>query len=165
MKARWSPASHPDTFGLYEEHEPASLRFGRLTTATAASESAAGVAANAGSAPVQPKLVASDIPMLPGRYIQFYQNVGQTIRDVAASIATAGEGNDGDSRNTGIQKALDNLFVKPSQTVNNTRCILLARKSAQEGCTLAWDTPLTAETLSQKAGSAAQSLVDNIKGT
>lgn len=112
---------------MYEKHEPDSIRFGRLTTATSASEKEA--SASTGAAPVQPKLVAHDIPMLPGLYIQFYQNVGQTIRDVEAARSAKSE----------VAKALENLFVKPVHIVQNTQCLLLARKSAREGRTVSWD--------------------------
>lgn len=75
-------------------------------------------------------MVSSDIPMLPGRYIQFYQNIAQTIQDVEAARQT--------NKGQDVQKALESLFVKPSEVVNTTKCILLARQSALEGKTLAW---------------------------
>jgi hypothetical protein len=67
--------------------------------------------------------------MLPGRYVQFYQNVGQTIRDVEA----AGEDK------SAVASALDKLFVKPQEIITTTKCIVLARQSAKEGRTLAWN--------------------------
>lgn len=86
---------------------------------------------NKGAPPVQPTLVSSDIPMLPGRYIQFYQNIAQTIQDVEAARKTEEE--------QSVQKALEKLFVKPSEIVNTTKCILLARQSALQGKTLRWE--------------------------
>jgi predicted dehydrogenase len=151
LKAGWTPASHPDAFGSYHERIPASMRLGRLTT-TMARDSSDTSANDAGSsgAPVQPKLVSSSIPMLPGRYIQFYQNVGQTIRDVEQARRTQEgiestekeEANEAEVTNLKatpeVLKALENLFVKPDQVIMTTRCILLARKSAAEQRTVAW---------------------------
>jgi hypothetical protein len=69
--------------------------------------------------------------MLPGRYIQYYQNIGQTIRDVEAAR---------EQNQTGaVEKALEKLFVKPEEIILTTKCILLARQSAKEGKTLAWE--------------------------
>ena len=78
---------------------------------------------------MQPTLVSSDIPMLPGRYIQFYQNIAQTIKDVEAARAN----------DEGVVKALESLFIKPQDIVLTTKCIVLARKSAEQGSTLAWE--------------------------
>lgn len=140
LKAGWTPASHPEAFGSYHERAPPSMRLGRLTTTMARDETDAPVPAGA---PVQPKLVSSSIPMLPGRYIQFYQNVGQTIRDVeTARSIEQGDAATEDTTNpkatAEVLKALDNLFVKPDQVIMTTKCILLARQSAQEGRTLSW---------------------------
>ena len=68
--------------------------------------------------------------MLPGRYIQFYQNVGQTIKDVEAARQVSDEA---------VTNALELLFVKPREVLMTTKCILLAQKSALEGKTLAWE--------------------------
>lgn len=125
MKAGWTPVSHTDSFGLYADSEPASLRLGRLTTTVRSSTQSV-----TGGAPTQPKLVSSDIPMLPGRYIQFYQNIAQTIKDVEAARAESKEG---------VAKALESLFIKPQDIILTTKCILLARKSAEQGKTLAWE--------------------------
>jgi hypothetical protein len=126
LKAGWTPASHADAFGLYDESEPDSLRLGRLTTAIRPSTSST---ASSGGAPVQPTLTASTIPMLPGNYLFFLQNIAQTIKDVEAAREA----------NRDTQKALSNLFIKPEEIVLNTKCILLARKSALEGRTLSWE--------------------------
>lgn len=149
LKAGWTPASHADAFGSYHERIPASMRLGRLTTTMTrgASESSANDAGSSG-APIQPKLVSSSIPMLPGRYIQFYQNVGQTIRDVEqarkqegvepATEEVAGAEANNLKATPEVLKALENLFVKPDQVIMTTKCILLARKSAKEERTVAW---------------------------
>jgi hypothetical protein len=79
--------------------------------------------------------------MLPGRYIQFYQNVGQTILDVEHARSTdiqASEETEGLNASAQVLKALENLFVKPEQVIMTTKCILLARKSAEQGRTVAW---------------------------
>lgn len=127
LKAGWTPASHADAFGLYDDSEPESLRMGRLTTAVNSATSA--TSAPSTGTPVQPTLTASLIPMLPGNYLFFLQNISQTIGFVEA----AREGN-GD-----IEKALSNLFIKPQEIVINTKCILLARQSALQGKTLDWE--------------------------
>jgi hypothetical protein len=126
LKAGWTPASHEDAFGLYDDNEPESIRLGRLTTAI--HQSSATPQAS-GGAPVQPTLTASTIPMLPGNHLFFLQNISQTIKAVEAAREANGD----------VQKALSNLFIKPEEIVLNTKCILLARKSALEGRTLSWD--------------------------
>lgn len=109
LKAGQTPSSHPDTFGLYEPDTPHSLSHGRLTTSADATP---------GKAPV---LAVSDIPTLPGRYVDFYANVAEAIG--------AGAG----------ASALDRLAVKPEQVADATRILELARKSANEGRTVRWD--------------------------
>lgn len=152
LKAGWTPASHTEAFGSYHERIPASMRLGRLTTTMTRDQSDSSSANDAiqSGAPVQPKLVSSSIPMLPGRYIQFYQNVGQTIRDVEQAREKEGiqttkeegikesEGSNELKATPEILKALENLFVKPDQVIMTTKCILLARKSAKEERTVAW---------------------------
>jgi hypothetical protein len=126
LKAGWTPASHADAFGLYDDSEPDSLRLGRLTTAVDPTTS---TTSPSSGAPVQPTLTASLIPMLPGNYLFFLQNISQTIGLVEAAREANGD----------FEKALSNLFIKPEEIVINTKCILLARQSALQGKTLNWE--------------------------
>lgn len=132
LKAGWTPASHPEAFGIYAKDSPRALSSARLTTSTAASSAATvAAAASAGGAPKQPELASTDIPMLPGRYIDFYANVGDTIWAVEAVRESGGVDE--------IEKVKkERLLVKIDETVDVTKCILLARKSAAEERTVKW---------------------------
>ncbi|KAL9940691.1 hypothetical protein V8E36_000179 [Tilletia maclaganii] len=129
LKRGWSPRSHPDTFGIYEEDlDPPAVRFGRLTTLPASvTDATSGAtlesAANRGpGSGYIPPLVASDVVTLPGRYIDFYANVGYTILTAdGASDATAA-----------TEAILASIIVKPSEVVNAVKVLELARQSARE---------------------------------
>ncbi|KAE8222929.1 hypothetical protein CF319_g3950 [Tilletia indica] len=137
LKKGWSPRSHPDSFGTYQtDVDPPSVHFGRLTTlpasvtdATAGSAPGAPADKGPGSGYVPP-LVASDIPTLPGRYIDYYVNIGQTISAADQARATSVE--------AAAQAIEANLIVKPSQVVDAIKVLNLARRSAEEGRTLSF---------------------------
>lgn len=127
LKAGWAPATHADAFGVYQTSEPAAVRLGRLTTS-----SDVGTEAKEGKQPTQPKLATSDIPTLPGRYIDYYANVGDAIR--AGEDARQGSGSI-----EAAQRAIDAvLAVKPQQAAQCIKFLNLARQSAQEGRTVEW---------------------------
>lgn len=127
LKAGWSPSSHGESFGIYKESESASIRFGRLTTSIDQ-----GTEAKEGKAPVQPTLATSDIPTLPGRYIDYYSNVGDAIR--AGEDARQGSGSI-----EAAQRAIDQvLVVKPQEAANCIKFLNLARQSAMQGKTVQW---------------------------
>lgn len=120
LKLGWTPRSHPDTFGIYDEKAPASLRLARLTTSPAGQEA---------SASNQPKVMASDIPILPGRYIDLYINLADTIRMVATSTPEAAA--------EAIHK---HLSVKLEHVSASTRVLRLIRESAKEGRFVSYET-------------------------
>lgn len=127
LKAGWSPSTHADTFGVYKESDSPALRFGRLTTSIDQ-----GTEAKEGKQPLQPQLATSDIPTLPGRYIDYYSNVGDAIR--AGESAREGSGSI-----EAAQRAIDQvLVVKPQQAADCIKFLNLARQSAIEGKTLQW---------------------------
>ncbi|CAO1617627.1 unnamed protein product [Sympodiomycopsis kandeliae] len=129
LKVGWSPSSHPDSFGIYKEDESSSIRLGRLTTSI---DSGIEASATENKQPVQPKLATSDIPTLPGRYIDYYMNVGEAIR--AASNAEQGSGSV-----QAAQQAIDQvLIVKPQQAADCIRFLNLARQSSIEGRAVEW---------------------------
>lgn len=132
LKAGWSPAKQGEAFGVYDEAKDApSVRFGRLTTATV--DAASAQAAVPGAAPVQPKLATSDIPTLPGRYIDYYANVADAIQ--AGESAREGSGSQ-----EAAQRAVDQvLAVKPQQAAMCVKFLNLARQSAVEGRTVNWE--------------------------
>ncbi|WFC96205.1 hypothetical protein MBRA1_002861 [Malassezia brasiliensis] len=76
LKLGWTPATHPDAFGSYPSDAPSSLRFAQLTTSQPNEEVS-------GSNP--PKLAVASIPTLPGRYIDLYTNLAETICAVNAA--------------------------------------------------------------------------------
>ncbi|KAK0565149.1 hypothetical protein OC844_001364 [Tilletia horrida] len=129
LKRGWSPKTHPDAFGSYQtDADPPSVRFGRLTTLPASvidatSGSAPGVPSNRGpGSGYVPPLVASDLPTLPGRYLDYYVNIGQTI--LAADRTSSPE--------EATQTIEAHLIVKPRQVVDAVKVLSLARKSAEE---------------------------------
>lgn len=131
LKAGWSPATHKDAFGVYDEQkDPAAIRLGRLTTSI---DSGSEGNPSAGVQPTQPKLAVSDIPTLPGSYISYYNNVGQAI--LAGENARAGSGS-----TEAAARAIDQvLVVKPEQARDCIKFLNLARQSALEGKTVAWE--------------------------
>ncbi|WFD31640.1 hypothetical protein MSPP1_002679 [Malassezia sp. CBS 17886] len=124
LKRGWLPGTHGDAFGAYEDTDPAAVRFGRLTTSQRSDEPA--TPAN------PPKLAACDIPTLPGRYLNLYINLYDTIR--AAEDARA-RGASVDQVNTVIDGA---LLVRLDQAATTTRVLRLIRQSAEEGRVLPW---------------------------
>jgi predicted dehydrogenase len=108
LKAGLSPTS--SNFGSYSDSERASLRLGRLTTSVPPKP------AKEGEAPNQPLLASADIPTLPGAYVRFYEAVAAAIR--------------------GEEKP--DSFVTLQQMKDNTRALLLCRKSAEEGRSVKW---------------------------
>lgn len=119
LKLGWTPQSHPDTFGLYDDNAPASLRLARLTTSLPEQEV---------SATNPPKLAVSDIPILPGRYIDLYNNLADTIN--AANAAPNHE-----EATVAINRLLS---VKLNQVSIATRILRLIRESAKEGRILSY---------------------------
>ncbi|KAK0550630.1 hypothetical protein OC845_002585 [Tilletia horrida] len=131
LKKGWSPRTHPDAFGIYQaDVDPPSLHFGRLTTLPASvTEATSGSAPPLNKGPGSgyvPPLVAADIPTLPGRYIDYYVNIGEAIHasDHASSPAEA------------AAAVRQTLLVQPSQVVDAIKVLELARVSAKEGRTV-----------------------------
>ena len=127
LKLGWSPASHGDAFGAYDEqNDPPQIRLGRLTTCKATRDEDMPVA---GGPVTQPELGVADIPTLPGRYVDLFVNVAESIQAAAKAEA------DGQSRQEAITKV---CLVGVERVLNVVKLIRLARKSAQEGKTLKW---------------------------
>ncbi|PWN52069.1 NAD(P)-binding protein [Violaceomyces palustris] len=148
LKAGWSPKSHGQLFGSYDEaKDPSSIRFGRLTTTVVEPESSTPneqvVLANqpassttpaaAAAAPKQPQLEVADIPTLPGRYIDLFINVADAIQIGREVVAKGGSI---EQRSNEIQKVLK---VGVERVLNVVKLIGLARKSSKEGRTVKWD--------------------------
>ena len=74
---RWTPRTHGDAFGAYEESDLASARFGHITVVQSNQSSD-------GSGQPLP-LAVRDIRTLPGRYIHFYVNVVEAIHTADAA--------------------------------------------------------------------------------
>lgn len=115
LKLGWTPRTHPDTFGVYAENEPAALRLARLTTSQVDSEEV--------TAAKPPKLAVGEIPILPGRYIDLYTNLGKTI--LAADQSASPK----DAADTIAQR----LAISLEQVSASTRVLRLIRTSAKEG--------------------------------
>lgn len=122
LKRGWSPKTHGDAFGVYEEQDPASLRLGRLTTSAPVVEPI--------TASNPPTLATQDIPTLPGTYLTFYQNLADTI------YASAAAAESGESATAVIDSM---LAIHLKEVANSTRIIRMIRQSAREGRVLAWD--------------------------
>ncbi|WFC99590.1 hypothetical protein MYAM1_002335 [Malassezia yamatoensis] len=113
LKLGWTPKSHPDAFGSYDESQPESVRFARLTTTQLSQDASA-------SSP--PELAVANIPTLPGRYEEIYKNLAMTIE--AANSSTSKED---------ANQAIDqHLYVTLNQVSISTRIIRLIRQSAKE---------------------------------
>ncbi|EPQ32235.1 uncharacterized protein PFL1_00432 [Pseudozyma flocculosa PF-1] len=129
LKAGWSPASHGDAFGAYDdEKDPAQVRFGRLTTCKSTDDMPAPVSAG-GAAPSQPEIGVVDIPTLPGRYVDLFVNVADSIN--AAKLAEA----EGKERSEAVAKVSQ---VGVERVLDVVKLIRLARLSSKEGRTLRW---------------------------
>lgn len=130
LKAGWSPATNGDGFGVYNAaRDPPAIRLGRLTTSIDTGSEPDG---NGSGAVQQPKLATSDIPTLPGRYIDYWSNIGQSVR--AAEDARQGSGSD-EAAHVAVQGT---LIVKPDQARDCCKLLNLARKSSVEGRTVKW---------------------------
>lgn len=112
------------------------MRLGRLTTSvdSGSAASTTGGGGGAAAAPVQPTLVASDIPTLPGRYVDYWSNVALAIRSaehVRQSAAT---------EVAAVYAAIEStLVVKPAQAAECIKFLCLARKSSLQGRTVRWE--------------------------
>lgn len=129
LKLGWTPASHPEEFGAYDEKsDPDSLRLGRLTTMVR-TDADLSVPAPGGAAPVQPKLSVANIPTLPGRYIDLFANVAAAIQ--------AGKQAEAEGRNAAeaIRKV---SLVGVERTLDAVKLIRLIRESSNQGKTLQW---------------------------
>ncbi|WFD33250.1 hypothetical protein MCUN1_000063 [Malassezia cuniculi] len=122
LKKGWTPRTHPDAFGAYEDTDPHELRMGRLTTTQIREEPV--TAAN------PPTLVSSDIPTLPGRYILLFSNVAEAIS--AADAATKRSASPQQIRES-INKVLE---IRLENVALATRVLCMIRTSSQEGRTL-----------------------------
>ncbi|KAN0060454.1 hypothetical protein ACQY0O_007784 [Thecaphora frezii] len=134
LKAGWSPKSHGDAFGAYDDAaDPPQVRYGRLTTCKASDDLPTPVistGAGAGAAVVkQPEIGVADIPTLPGRYIDLFINVADSIN--AARVAEA----EGKERSEAIAKVSQ---VGVERVLDVVKLIRLARLSSKEGRTLRW---------------------------
>lgn len=118
LKKGWSPRTHGEAFGLYEESASRALRMGRLTTTKVRNEPV--TAAN------PPTLVSSDIPTLPGRYALLYANVAEAI-SAADSAAIRS------STPAQIRDAIDNVLeIRLDEVALSTRVLCTIRASAAE---------------------------------
>ena len=123
LKLGWTPASKGDAFGVYQDHEPAAVRLGRLTTTVQDNKPV--------TAAAPPRLTASDIPTLPGSYISLYLNLFDAIQ-AATQAAQSGQ-----PASDAIDSILD---IQLGQVAISTRVLRLIRQSSEEGRVLAWAT-------------------------
>lgn len=114
LKLGWTPATHPDVFGMYASDAPSSLRLAQLTTSQPNQEVP-------GTNP--PKLAVASIPTLPGRYIDLYTNLAETICAVNAAPNV-------EEAASIVDKLLD---IKLEHVATSTRILRLIRQSAKEG--------------------------------
>lgn len=130
LKAGWTPSSHPDEFGVYDEQkDPATVRFGRLTTMVRTSDDLSLPKDGSDSAPKQPQLSVANIPTLPGRYIDLFGNIADTIH-AGNSAKIAGQD---------PFKAMQQVsLIGVERTLNAVKLIRLVRQSSKEGRTLQW---------------------------
>ncbi|PWZ01908.1 NAD(P)-binding protein [Testicularia cyperi] len=131
LKLGWTPSSHREDFGVYDEQtDPATIRLGRLTTMVRSDEDLSLPApGSAASAPKQPQLSVASIPTLPGRYIDLFANVANTINAVKAAEAS---GNDPRQAMASVS------LVGVERTLNAVKLIRLIRESSKQAKTLEW---------------------------
>lgn len=118
----WTPRTHGDAFGTYEESDPASARFGHLTVVQS-SQSPDG-------SDQPPPLAVRDIPTLPGRYIHLYVNVAEAIHTADAAHK---RGESPEQVSAAADKVLE---VTLDQVATTMRVLALIRRSSEEGRTL-----------------------------
>lgn len=130
LKAGWTPSSHKEDFGVYDEQiDPATIRFGRLTTMVRTDDDLSLPKDGGDAAPKQPQLSVANIPTLPGRYIDLFSNVADSIN---AGTAARAAGQDSASA---IRKV---SLVGVERTLNAVKLIKLIRESSKQGKTLQW---------------------------
>lgn len=130
LKLGWTPSSHPEEFGVYEDNEPDSIRLGRLTTMVRSDEDLSLPTPGAGAAaPKQPQLSVANIPTLPGRYLDLFANVAECI-----NAAKQAEAQGGDAAEAVRRVSL----VGVERTLNAVKLIKLIRDSSKHGKTLQW---------------------------
>ncbi|EST07731.1 Oxidoreductase, N-terminal [Kalmanozyma brasiliensis GHG001] len=128
LKLGWTPTSHPEEFGVYDESEPDSIRLGRLTTMVRSDEDLSIPAAGSG-APKQPGLSVANIPTLPGRYIDLFANVAECINAGKQAEAQGGDAAEAVSKVS---------LVGVERTLDAVKLIKLIRESSKQGQTLQW---------------------------
>ena len=121
LRRGWSPRTHAERFGLYEDSDSSAVRYGRLTISQTDNSPV--------TATSPPKLAASDIPTLPGSYVSLYINMADAIR--AAEAANCPEA---------ATQAIDKILaIKLNEVAITTRILRLIRASAEKNQPLLYD--------------------------